>query len=330
MVMSPFLSKEDKEIMSKILTVGEPMALFVAKQEGVLEEVKEFSRFVAGAEVNFSIGMSRLGHSVTYITQLGNDPFGKYIEKFLQQNGLDTRYAAYAPGYVTGMQWKQKVSSGDPEVFSARKNSAASHMNLETIANLNWDGFDHIHLTGIPPALSAGCREMVYELVKQARARGVQISYDPNLRPGLWADKQEMVQVINDLACRADIVLPGISEAKLLTGKEGVHEIAEYYHAAGVKTVVIKLGAKGAFTSSEGEQFYTEGFPVNEVVDTVGAGDGFAVGVVSGILEGLPLKEAVSRGAAIGALAVMSPGDNDGLPDRDGLEKYMKQSLTTR
>lgn len=313
--------------MSRIITVGEPMALFVADQEGALENVNTFDRFVAGAEVNFSIGMSRLGHTVTYITKLGRDPFGKNIEKFLQSNAIDTSYVTYDSNFLTGMQWKQKVESGDPEVFSARKNSAASHMDLETIANLNWDGFDHIHLTGIPPALTAGCREMVYELMKEARARGVQISYDPNLRPGLWPDKQEMAHVINDLACHADIVLPGIEEAKLITGCEGVHEIAAYYHAAGVKTVVIKLGAKGAFTSSEGEQFYTEGFHVEKVVDTVGAGDGFAVGVVSGILEALSIKDAVKRGAAIGALAVMSPGDNDGLPDRESLEGYMKGLL---
>ncbi|MBT2737331.1 sugar kinase [Bacillus sp. ISL-7] len=313
--------------MSRIITVGEPMALFVAEKEGSLENTERFDRFVAGAEVNFSIGMSRLGHPVTYITQLGMDPFGKNIENFLQQNAIDTMYVTYDANYLTGMQWKEKVVSGDPEVFSARKNSAASHMNLETIAHLNWDGFDHIHLTGIPPALSAGCREMVYEIMKEARARGVQISYDPNLRPGLWADKQEMAQVINDLACRADIVLPGIEEGKLLTGKQDVQEIADYYHATGVKTVVIKLGAKGAFTSSDGEQFYTNGFHVERVVDTVGAGDGFAVGVVSGILEGLPIMEAVKRGAAIGALAVMSPGDNDGLPDRDKLEAFMGESL---
>jgi 2-dehydro-3-deoxygluconokinase len=134
--------------MSRIITVGEPMALFVAEQEGPLEEVTRFDRFVAGAEVNFSIGMSRLGHSVTYITQLGKDPFGKYIGKFLNQNDIDTRFVSYVPEYTTGMQWKQKVSSGDPEVFSARKNSAASHMSLNTITNLDWDGFDHIHLTG--------------------------------------------------------------------------------------------------------------------------------------------------------------------------------------
>lgn len=300
------------------------MVLFVAEKEGSLEEVERFNRFVAGAEVNFSIGMSRLGHPVTYITKLGMDPFGKNIEKFLQKNSIDTTYVTYEPNYLTGMQWKQKVVSGDPDVFSARKNSAASHMSIETIKNLNWDGFDHIHLTGIPPALSADCREMVVELMKEARAKGVQISYDPNLRPGLWDDKQKMVQVINELACRADIVLPGIEEGKLLTGKQEVHEIANYYHAAGVKTVVIKLGTKGAFTSTEGEQFYTDGYVVKEVVDTVGAGDGFAVGVVSGILEGLPIRESVKRGAAIGALAVMSPGDNDGLPDRNCLKAFME------
>lgn len=314
--------------MSRIVTVGEPMALFVAEQEGSLEDAECFSRYVAGSEVNFSIGMSRLGHKVSYITQLGMDPFGKSIGKFLHRNVIDTGYVSYEPNYVTGMQWKQKVVSGDPEVLSARKNSAASHMGLETIANLIWDDFDHIHLTGIPPALSAGCREMVYELMKEARTRGVQISFDPNLRPVLWADRKEMAQVINDLACHADIVLPGIEEGKLITGKQDVREIAKFYHDAGVKTVVIKLGPTGAYTSSEGEQFYTDGFPVKRVVDTVGAGDGFAVGVVSGILEGLPLKEAVRRGTAIGALAVMSPGDNDGLPNRSGLKTFMHDCLS--
>ncbi|MGN7943021.1 sugar kinase [Virgibacillus sp. 6R] len=313
--------------MSKILTVGEPMALFVAEKEGPLEDVEHYSRFVAGAEVNFSIGMSRLEHQVTYISQVGLDPFGKYIKKFLEQNKIDTSLVTFESNYGTGMQWKQKVASGDPEVHSARKHSAASHMGVEKLANIKWDEFDHLHLTGIPPALSGSCRNMIYELIKEAKAKGIQISFDTNLRPGLWDSEETMAHVINDLAFQADIVLPGIDEGKLLTGKQNEREIAEFYHAAGVKTVVIKLGAKGAFTSSDGEQFYTEGYPVKKVVDTVGAGDGFAVGVVSGILEGLPIKEAVRRGTIIGALAVMSPGDNDGLPDREKLEVIAKGSV---
>ncbi|SDD58919.1 sugar kinase [Sporomusa acidovorans] len=313
--------------MSKILTVGEPMTLWVAEHEGSLEEVNRFSRFVAGAEVNFSIGMVRLGHEVTYVTQLGDDPFGRQIGQFFEENGIDTTYVHYNSQYFTGMQWKQKVKTGDPEVFSLRRNSAASHMDVDTIKKLCWDGFAVAHLTGIPPALSGGCRKMMYEIMDQARARGIQISYDPNLRPGLWPDKREMVAVINDLASRADIVFPGIQEGQLLTGKDDVQEIADFYHAKGVKTVIIKLGAKGAYTSTAGRQFYTDGFKVEHVVDTVGAGDGFAVGVISGILEGLSLQDAVTRGTAIGALAVMSPGDNDGLPDRKGLAAFMAKEV---
>lgn len=311
--------------MSRILTIGEPMALFVAEQEGSLEQVDRFARFVAGAEVNFSIGMTRLGHTVTYITTLGNDPFGRQIEQFLKNNGIDTSHVSYNNNYFTGMQWKQKVTSGDPEVFSLRRNSAASHTDMSAISKLKWSEYDHIHLTGIFPALSPSCREIVYHLLAEARANGVQISYDPNLRPGLWPDKGEMARVINDLANRADIVLPGLSEGQLLTRKETLADIAASYHSAGVKTVVIKKGADGAYTSSADQQFHTAGFPVEKVVDTVGAGDGFAVGVVSGVLEGLPLAEAVKRGTAIGALAVMSPGDNDGLPDREGLAAFIQK-----
>lgn len=316
--------------MSKILTIGEPMALFVAEHEGPIGEVKKFSHFVAGAEVNFSIGMSRLGHQVTYITQLGNDPFSYHIHKFLQQNNIDTSHVSFVPNYIAGMQWKQKTLVGDPAVFAVRKNSAASQMNKEIISTVNWHEYDHVHLTGIPPALSPNCSEMIFELMKEARANGIPISFDPNLRPDLWSDKENMIKVINELSCLADIVLPGISEARLLTDIEDVQEMAEYYHAKGVKTVVIKLGTKGAFTSSNGEQFYTKGFPVKQVIDTVGAGDGFAAGVVSAILEGIPINEAVTRGTAIGALAVMSQGDNDGLPNRNELTKYMDEALNSQ
>ncbi len=310
-------------MMSRIVTIGEPMALFVAEQEGPLENVENFSRFVAGAEVNFSIGMSRLEHEMTYVTKLGQDPFGKTIENFLLENGIDTSHITYDETYKTGMQWKQKVSKFDPEVFSARKNSAASHMNAETIRHLDLEAIDHVHVTGILPALSKDCREMVYTLMQKARMKGIQVSYDPNLRPGLWSSKEEMVEVVNELASLADIVLPGVGEGEILTGQKSIEAIARFYHNLGVKTVVMKLGADGAYTSSEGNQFYTDGYPVDRVVDTVGAGDGFAVGVISGILEGLSLEESVRRGTAIGALAVMSPGDNDGLPDRKRLGEFM-------
>ncbi len=309
--------------MGNILTVGEPMALFIAEQEGALEQAEKFIRLVAGAEVNFAIGMARLGHPVTYLTQLGDDPFGRQIGQFLAENGINTHAIRYCPDYFTGMQFKQKVRCGDPEVYSVRKNSAAAHMTPAMLKQITWQGIRHVHVTGIPPALSLDCRAMIYELMALARQHGVPISYDPNLRPQLWNSQEEMIRVVNDLASHADLVLPGISEGRLLTGRDELQGIADFYHAHGVKTVIIKLGANGAYTSNGEEHFFTAGFHVKEVVDTVGAGDGFAVGVASALLEGLTLPMAVRRGNAIGALAIMTPGDNDGLPDRAGLESFI-------
>ncbi|EIW26260.1 sugar kinase [Pelosinus fermentans] len=309
--------------MNEVITIGEPMALLVADHEGPLEDIEHFTKYVAGAEVNFSIGMTRLGHSVTYITKLGQDPFGKYINKFLQQQNIKTPYVKFDDSNRTGMQLKAKVSVGDPEVFNFRKGSAASHLNLPDVEDIVWENVKHLHLTGIPPALSATCRSVTYKLIETAKENGVSISFDPNLRLQLWEDKEEMVQIINELASQSDIVLPGINEGLLLTGSDDENAIADFYLNKGVSTVIVKLGEKGAFVKTKEDSFIVPGFKVEKVVDTVGAGDGFAVGVISGLLEGLSLNDAVRRGNAVGALAVMSPGDNDGLPNSDQLETYM-------
>jgi 2-dehydro-3-deoxygluconokinase len=134
-----------------------------------------------------------------------------------------------------------------------------------------------------------------------------------------------MVRVINDLARYSDIILPGIHEGLLLTGSKDANVIADFYLDLGISTVVIKLGEQGAFVKTNNDCYVVPGFKVSKVIDTVGAGDGFAVGVISGLMEGLSLQEAVKRGAAIGALAVMSLGDNEGLPDRERLVSYMQQ-----
>ena len=162
-------------------------------------------------------------------------------------------------------------------------------------------------------------------LVKQAKAAGVYISFDPNLRYQLWESREVMIQTINDLASYADLVLPGISEGKALMGSEDPEKIADFYQELGAKTVIIKLGSKGAFVRDGSESSTVPGYKVEKVVDTVGAGDGFAVGVISARLEGLSMKEAAQRGNAIGALQIMVPGDNEGLPNREKLKAFMEK-----
>jgi len=301
------------------------MSLMVADEVKPLKDVEHFTRYVCGAEVNFSVGLSRLGHSVAYVSRVGDDPFGEHIRDFLAENQIDNRLVAVDREYLTGMQLKAKAAEGeDPLVVNFRKNSAFSHFRPEDIDGIDWTGVKHVHVTGISAALSKSCREAAAKLMDLAKAKGVRVSFDPNLRPALWPDKKEMVRVINALAAKADIVLPGIGEGETLMGSRDPEKIADFYLGQGSKAVVVKVGAKGSFVkTSDGESFLSPGFHVEHVVDTVGAGDGFAVGTISALLEGLSLKDAAHRGAAIGALAIMVAGDNEGLPTREKLEAFM-------
>ena len=122
--------------MGKTILFGEPMALLIADTTGPLENVEHFTRALSGAEVNVSIGLTRLGHSVEYLTRLGDDPFGHYIAKTLGENQIGISLLSYDPVYRTGIQLKNRVTDGsDPYAPYYRKGSAASHISEKEIAN---------------------------------------------------------------------------------------------------------------------------------------------------------------------------------------------------
>lgn len=313
--------------MAEVLTIGEPMGLFVAQEAKPLKDVQTFTRLVCGAEVNFSIGLSRLGHTVSYVSRVGSDPIGQHIRDFLKENGIEDSYVQIDREHLTGMQFKEMAPEGtDPLVVNYRRHTAFSHFAPEDLRGIDWQGVKHVHVTGIPAALSDSCCASVEALMDAAHANNATVSFDPNLRPALWPSHKVMVRTLNRLAAKADLILPGLGEGKILTGLEKPEQIADFYLARGAKAVVIKLGgSKGAYGKErEGKEFIAPSFRVEHVVDTVGAGDGFAVGTVSALLEGRTLEEAALRGAAIGALAIMSAGDNDGLPNRTELQHFME------
>lgn len=313
--------------MSDVILFGEPMALFIAKDEGNIDEVKNFKRSLAGAEVNVCIGLTRLQHKVSYITRLGEDPLGKYIKRYLEEERISTEFVTFDKLNKTGIMLKSKVLVGDPETAYYRKDSAFSKMKAEDIEAIDLEGVRLLHITGIPPALSQGCREATYRLMDRAKEKGIFITFDPNLRPVLWESKEVMIEVINGLARKCDLILPGIEEGLILTGSSSPEKIADFYNELGVNEIVVKCGGKGAYVRNNNESYFQRGFKVDKVIDTVGAGDGFAVGIISGKLENLTLKESVIRANAIGAIQVTFESDNEGLPTKEELIKYMESNV---
>lgn len=311
-----------------MVTVGEAMVLFIAGQTGPLERVSTFSRAAAGAELNVAVGMGRLGFKVGYVSRVGDDSFGRSLLAFMAQHGVDTSCVAVDPAHPTGFMLKSLQRDGaDPKTEYFRRGSAASHLACDAAVEAYGARARLLHLSGICPALSPSTRALVFALAAHARARGGMVSFDPNLRPALWPSQAQMVQTVNDLAAQADLVLPGLAEGRLLTGFEMPQDIARFYRDRGARQVVVKLGPAGAYFAGEGIEGLVPARRVANVVDTVGAGDGFAVGVISAWLEGLDLREACHRANAIGARVVQFPGDSDGLPDREQLIEAMGAPL---
>lgn len=314
--------------MSEVITIGEPVPTFASTEpDASLVDALEFHKILGGAELNVAIGVQRLGHSVEYISQVGDEPLGDYVIKAIKAHKVGTTYISEDPDHWTGHQLKQLVTKGDPATFNYRKNSAASHLTKDVIEKVSLDGVKIAHMSGIFPAISETAEETFRTLLKRLVDQKILITFDPNLRPSLWSSQEKMIATINELAGSADIVMPGVGEGEILMGSTDPETIADFYlKGARTQVVIVKVGPAGAYVKTKaGESFTVAGFKVDHVVDTVGAGDGFALGVITALLEDKSLKAAIRRGNAVGALQVQTAGDNDGYPTPTELAAFYER-----
>ena len=304
-----------------VITFGEAMAMFVADEPGDLATVSRFTRRQSGAEANVAIGLARLGLRVGWVSRVGDDSFGRFILGTMTSEGVDCSHVTVDRQHPTGIQLKSKAEGGaDPRTEYFRKGSAASHLSVDDFDPAYFRSARHLHASGVCCALSASTMALARHAMDFMRSAGSSVSFDPNLRPTLWPTRDAMIEGINALAAKGDWVLPGIAEGRILTPFTAPADIAAFYLERGAQLVALKLGAEGAYFRTPAGEGTVAGVRVEHVVDTVGAGDAFAVGVISAMLDGLDVRTAVARGNRIGAMAIQVIGDMEGLPTRRVLE----------
>jgi 2-dehydro-3-deoxygluconokinase len=296
-----------------IVTFGESMVLLLAEQPGPMAEATTFRRYIAGAESNLAIGLSRLGHAAGWFSRVGDDEFGRAVVFRIRGEGVDTSHVISDPGAPTGLVIRERREVGPIEQVYYRSGSAASRLSPADLDESYVGGARFLHLTGITPALSESCRQTVFAAADMARAAGVQVVLDPNYRSKLW-DPPEAREVMRSLASQCDILLPGMDEAQLLTGISDPELAARELHSLGPQLVVIKLGAQGALAFDGSTVTRSPAVRVERIVDPVGAGDAFAAGFLSGLLRDFNLEDSLALANRCGALAMTSPGDMEALP----------------
>lgn len=311
-----------------VLTFGEALVGYSSVEDN-LRIATQFVRFPGGAELNVAVGLTRLRVNTSWASVLGQDAHGDYLADTIAQLGI--RPLIRRASGPTALMFKAGGAARDPEVLQVRHASAfAGHAEaLLTDDVLSLDGISHLHLTGIVLGISPAARAAALTLLDAALNAGISVSFDPNIRLNLWPDQNEMRGVINTVAARATVVMPGLAEGRLLTGASEPDDIAQFYLRRGISEVVIKLGAEGAHGwTSDGEVAQSRAFTVTPV-DTVGAGDGFAAGYLAGLLTGASLQQRLNQAAAVGALVTTRRGDLAAMPSRTEVDELLTQPTVT-
>lgn len=310
-----------------VVTLGETM---VSLRTGTpLRLGGTMTMTMAGAESNVAIGLARLGHSVRWGGRVGADEVGTFILRTLRAESVAVDTVAVDATRPTGLMLAERRVADVSRVSYYRTGSSGSALTPADATACLTDIPRILHLTGITPALSGSAAEAVFAAVEVARHGGALVSVDINYRSSLWTSR-EARPVLSRLVRCADIVIASEDELGLVASDQqnerglvagdpqSESAAATTLAESGVGQLVITRGDRGATVWQEGVAHHAPAIPVT-VRDTIGAGDAFAAGYLSGILDRLGPAEALRRGTLTAAFAVSSIGDWEGLPTREEL-----------
>lgn len=308
-----------------VITIGDGMIAMCPIQKGPIIFSNTFERKIGGAEFNVAIGCSRLGLKSGWISRLGNDDFGKYILKTVRGEDVDTSEVKLVDGYQTSVYFREVLSDGSSRSFYYREKSPTSTMNLEDLNEEYFKKAKILHITGVFPSINKNNQRVILEAVNLAKKLNLKVSFDPNIRLKMWTIK-EAKNFIQRILPSVDILLIGDEEVELLLEDVNIEKAIKTFHSYGIETVIVKKGAKGAI-GSDGKNIYeVSAIKPKALVDTVGAGDGFAAGFLTALLKGETLENCVRFANAVGSLVVGVEGDNEGLPYYDDVLVHLGQS----
>ncbi|WP_432093401.1 sugar kinase [Streptomyces sp. bgisy100] len=304
--------------MIEVLTFGEAMAALRAEQPLMLGGSLRLS--VAGAEANVAIGLARLGHAVRWVGLTGDDEFGRLVVRTLRAEGVDISHAVTTEAGPTGLVVFEPRVADLVRVAYFRTGSAGSRLAPVHLDAALSEGARILHLTGVTPALGPGPARAVHSALRDAGRQGMTVCLDVNYRGKLWS-RAEAARVLRPLVPHVDVLVASDDELAVVAPAGAATEAAriEALLSRGVGEVVVKRGSVGADVFT-GAGTITRDAVAVPVRDTVGAGDAFVAGYLSGVLDGGPVELRLDRAVTAGAFAVATVGDWEGLPGHHELD----------
>lgn len=317
----------------KLCVIGEALIDFIPDVKGKrLKDVQSFARVAGGAPANVAGAVTKLGIPSKFLTKLGADSFGDYIQEVLENVGIDTSSIKRDEEGETPLAFVSLAADGNREFQFYRKNSADLRMSPEDIAADVLDDCRMIHF-GSVDLVESPMKEAHRKLIRMALEQGKIVSFDPNLRFSLWDDLDKLKQTVKEFLEYADIIKVSDEELEFITGYTNIEDALPELFAHRAKYIVYTMGADGAAVYTRAKKVTAPGFKV-QVRDTTGAGDSFIGAFLYRILkddvEDLEevseeiLKDYLSFANAYAAYTTTKEGALDAMAWADEMEEWLK------
>ena len=315
--------------MFDVLALGEALIDFSPSGPGPMGN-PSFEMNPGGAPINCLAANVRLGGRCAFIGTVGNDFFGRFLQRSMDKIGIDTSGLVYTDTVPTTIGFVSNNEDGERDFAFFRDPGTdtmleAKHVDHRLLKEAKIFHFGSLSLTNEP------ARSATYAALEQCKKNGLQISFDPNYRESLWPNKETAVAQMKKGAEYADIIKVSLEEMAMLTGtahhqmEEGAQKLAEM----GIKAVFVTAGARGAYYLVDGQRGFTAGYAV-KAIDTTGCGDAF-LGAIHFTLchrPHWPMEEKVQFANASAALCATGRTGFPAMPDYSAVEAFLRERLS--
>lgn len=323
-----------------LITVGRvSMDLFAVDIGADFNDITAFETGVGGSPVNIAIGSSRLGLNSIAFTAVGHDEVGRFVKHYLQKDGVNTDYISVKSDSRTGMA---VVGVQPPDKFPLvfyRENPADIHLSIDEAKALPLTETRAVSLSGT--ALSRGsAHDVTLYIAEQARRHPTTTFIDLDLRPDQWTHPLAYGLHMRRLIPLCDVIIgteeefyaalaphpePIMQGGKMDDGQQDeLNSLLKQYQERHTATLVLKRGDKGVMIFDGNESYVVEGFPV-EILNTVGAGDAFASGLINSWAQGWDWRKSARFANACGAIVVTRHGCARAMPYQEEVETFIEQ-----
>jgi len=308
-----------------VLTMGRVGVDIYPLQSGVgLADVATFGKFLGGSATNVAVAAARHGHRAAVITRTGDDPFGGYVHKALAEFGVDDAFVSPVPGLPTPVTFCEIFPPDDFPIWFYRYPKAP---DLEiTAAELPTDEIEQASLFwATVTGLSAEPSRSAHFAAWQARKRRPLTVLDLDYRPSFWKDRETAREQVQAALPHVTVAVGNTDECETAVGTTDAEKAAQALLDLGVEMAIVKRGPKGVYARTRQETVEVPPIRV-DVVNGIGAGDGFGGALCHGLLAGWPLERAIRFANAAGAIVTTKLECSSAMPTTAEVEEFLRKN----